>query len=426
MQTKLNEILRNKKQWFSDGTAVIRNGRYALPVKKEYKNQFSGSVLDISGTGSTYFMEPSSVAKLQGELSSLHIEEENEVRIVLYTLTAQVDHYRTDILRNMEAMETLDILFAKAKLSALMDAAPVTITTDRKIKICRGRHPLIDRKTCVPLDFEADGDRRGVIITGPNTGGKTVALKTVGLLSMMAQSGLHIPAEPSSILCMNNAYLCDIGDGQSISENLSTFSSHMTHIIEILKQATCESMVLLDELGSGTDPAEGMGIAVAVLEELRVRGCLFVVTTHYPEVKEYADTTPGLINARMAFDRETLKPVYRLVLGKVGERCALYIAKRLGLPSHLLERAYREAYREHSRGNSAPVIELETASGDITENTVIMASKLQKSKQQRVLPEAAQSYQIGDSVIVSPGKEIGIVFQRVNERGEIGVQIKGE
>lgn len=426
VQTKLNDLLRGKKKCFSEDTVVARNGRYALPVKKEFKNQFPGSVLGISGTGGTYFIEPSSVTKLQEELSSLEIEEENEVRKVLYTLTALVDENSAAIKINMEAMETLDVVFAKAKLSAQMDACPPAVTTERKISIHRGRHPLIDKSVCVPLDFESDESCSGVVITGPNTGGKTVALKTVGLLSMMAQSGLHIPADSSSILCMNNAYLCDIGDGQSIAENLSTFSAHMTHIIEILQHASRESLVLLDELGSGTDPAEGMGIAIAVLDELHARGCLFVATTHYPEVKAYAESTEGMTNARMAFDRETLQPVYRLELGKAGESCALYIAQRLGLPSNLLQRAYQEAYREKDRRNPAPDFHPDETNRTEQPPAVPFAAKIKKSAQMKEVPAHAAKFRLGDSVLVYPEKEIGIVFHPANERGEIGVQIKGK
>lgn len=423
VQSKLNDILRSKKQCFSENMVVTRNGRFALPVKKEYKNQFGGSVLGISGSGGTYFMEPSSVTRLQEGLSSLQIEEENETRIVLYTLTALVDENNMELKMNVEAIETLDFVFAKAKLSAQMDAVPVCVTTQRKISIRNGRHPLIDKKVCVPLNFDSDSNCTGVVITGPNTGGKTVALKTVGLLSMMAQSGLHVPADEASVLCMHNAYLCDIGDGQSIAENLSTFSAHMTNIIDILSRATRKSLVLLDELGSGTDPAEGMGIAVAVLEELQKRGCFYIATTHYPEVKDYAEATPGIMNARMAFDRETLKPTYRLELGKAGESCALYIAKRLGLPSHLLERAYEEAYRGNRSHNPAPGIKPEF-SDTRREPSAASALKIQKSRQQSGSAHAAK-FQLGDSVLVYPQKEIGIVFHPANEHGEIGIQIKG-
>lgn len=424
VQTKLNGILHSKKQCFSDGAIVTRNGRFALPVRKEYKNQIAGSVLGVSGSGGTYFIEPAAVGKLQEELSALQIEEENEVRVVLYTLTALVDDSRPELKCNTEAMETLDFLFAKAKLSAQLDAAPVAVTAERRLCIRGGRHPLLDRRACVPLDFEMGGCCTGVVITGPNTGGKTVALKTVGLLSMMAQSGLHIPADPSSVLCMYDSYLCDIGDGQSIAENLSTFSAHMTHIIEILRRATGESLVLLDELGSGTDPAEGMGIAVAVLEELRGKGCLFIATTHYPEVKDYAASAPGLSNARMAFDRETLQPTYRLELGQAGESCALYIARRLGLPAHLLERAYREAYREGWPRRAGSDFRPESAEAEEIPAPP-RAAKIEKSKPEKEVSAHASKFRVGDGVMIYPAREIGIVFHTANERGELGVQTKG-
>ncbi|MDF2685355.1 MAG: MutS domain, partial [Clostridia bacterium] len=233
IKTKLENMLRSKKEWFSDGYVASREGRNVLPVKKEYKNQVSGSVLDVSGTGSTYFIEPAQVKKLTEELNQLQIEEENEVRRILYTLTALVDSYNKELKINIDCMETLDFIFAKAKLSIEMKAIPAVINTCRKIKIIHGRHPLLKAEDCVPLDFEIGGDSHiiGVIITGPNTGGKTVALKTVGLLSLMAQSGLHVPAEEGSEFCMNADIMCDIGDRQSISENLSTFSAHMTNII---------------------------------------------------------------------------------------------------------------------------------------------------------------------------------------------------
>jgi dsDNA-specific endonuclease/ATPase MutS2 len=318
-------------------------------------------------------------------------------------------------------METLDFLFAKGKLSISMNASPVDINTERKIRIRNARHPLLDRKSAVPLDFEAGDKVSGVVITGPNTGGKTVALKTVGLLSLMAQSGLHVPADEESSFCMRNLILCDIGDGQSIAENLSTFSSHMKNMIDILKQANHESLVLLDELGSGTDPAEGMGLAIAVLDELCLKGCLFAVTTHYPEIKEYAANKPGLVNARMAFDKESLRPLYRLEIGEAGESCALYIAERLGMPWQMLRRAFEAAYgtSKGARWNAPP------KSGSAPEKA---AAEPKIIKQEAAKPDTSSrsgKFNIGDSVMVYPQKEIGVVYARSNERGEIGVQIKG-
>jgi dsDNA-specific endonuclease/ATPase MutS2 len=308
-----------------------------------------------------------------------------------------------------------------------MKAIPAKVNTERYIFIDNGRHPLINPTECVPLNFELGKSTLGIVITGPNTGGKTVALKTVGLLQLMAQSGLHIPCEDAE-LCMNNMVLCDIGDGQSITENLSTFSSHITNIINILSYADKESLILLDELGSGTDPAEGMGIAIAILEELRHKGCLFVATTHYPEVKEYANKTDGLVNARMAFDRESLKPLYRLEIGEAGESCALYIAKRLGLPKHMLDIAYQEAYcRENKKVHPSidrNFLEGATESTDEKIKPQVIISHIEKHKETKQTNIRSQRFNIGDSVVVYPQKKIGIVFRKADEKGEVGVQIQ--
>lgn len=420
IQEKLSSLLRSQKHLFSDSTVVQRDGRFVLPVKRQYKSQFSGTQVAVSGTGTTCFMEPSAVTKLQGELSSLRLEEDGEVRRVLYTLSSLAAEYAPVFRRNMEAMEELDFLFAKGRLSARQGGNPVTLTIRRALSLVGARHPLLDSRACVPLDFTLDAKIRGVVITGPNTGGKTVALKTVGLLSLMAQCGLHVPAEPESVLSLHTHILCDIGDGQSIAENLSTFSAHMTRIIGILNQADRESLVLLDELGSGTDPAEGMGIAVAVLEELRARGCLFFVTTHYPEVKEYAQGAPELQNARMAFDRETLRPTYRLEQGQAGESCALYIAQRLGFPPHLLELARGAAYQAPPKSRCLPPSKaLSPAPGT--------PSRLQaQAPEAPDRPRRADTFQIGDSVVVYPKKELGIVYRRADSLGQVGVQVKGE
>ncbi|QNU68937.1 DNA mismatch repair protein MutS [Ruminiclostridium herbifermentans] len=425
IKSKLDSLLRNNKNWFSEGFVAVRNGHYTLPVKREYKNNISGTVIDISQSGSTCFIEPSAVRKLQEEMSLLHIEEENEVRRILFALTALVEENLPFININIETMESLDFVFAKAKLSLAMKAASIPVSSQRKIKIKSGRHPLLKADKVVPLDFYIGGDIQGVVITGPNTGGKTVALKTIGLLSLMAQSGLHVPAE-DGYFTMNNYVLCDIGDGQSITENLSTFSSHITNIIEILKVANEESLVLLDELGSGTDPAEGMGLAIAILEELTNKKCLFVTTTHYPEIKDYAKSVDGLINARMAFDRQNLMPLYKLEVGEAGESCALYIAKRLGLPQRMIDRASLAAYGNKSRkgcnntsgySESVPNFDIEYSSA------AIQKIKKQETKKVSEMPRSMK-FNIGDSVIVYPQKTIGIVYKKANEKGEIGVQIK--
>lgn len=420
IKEKLDALLRKNKNWFSESFVSVRNGRYTLPVKREYKSNVTGSVIEMSNKGGTCFIEPSSVEKLQSKLDELKVEEDSEVRRVLYSITAQIsDNIRT-IKINMEAMETLDFLFSKGKLSISMKATPCDINTNRKIKMISARHPLLNSDSAVPLDFEIGDENKGVVITGPNTGGKTVALKTVGLLSLMAQSGLHVSADLHSSFCMHNMIVCDIGDGQSITENLSTFSSHMKNVIEILKKIDDESLVLLDELGSGTDPAEGMGIAIGVLDALCEKNCIFIVTTHYPEVKDYAVSTPGIVNARMAFDKNSLMPLYRLELGKAGESCALYIAERLGMPVQILNRAHTAAYGNQGEG----ICYKESFSPD---EKSIASPKIIKLK----VPEpetrnGGTEFNIGDSVFVYPHKEIGIVYARANEKGEVGVQVKGE
>ena len=414
IKDKVDAILKANKQYCTDSFASVRGGRYTLPVEKKFKNKIPGILVEMSNTGGTCFIEPNAIAKLQDELALLRIEEDNEVRIILYTLTALIHDNLPSIVMNMEAMEVLDFVFAKAKLSLAMHAVPIRLTQERDIRLLGARHPLLPNG--VPLDFALGGGTRGIVITGPNTGGKTVAIKTVGLLSLMAQSGLHIPADARSSLCLFDAVWCDIGDGQSISQNLSTFSSHMTNIIDVLGRATAQSLILFDELGSGTDPAEGMGIATAILEELLAMGCLFTVTTHYPEIKEFAAHTPGIINARMAFNRESLLPLYQLEIGEAGESCALYIAQRLGLPARLLQRAkeitYSEAPPRPAQSNSEiqPVTPLAIPDAP---------------KKEAPIPRS-QSFNVGDSVTVYPQKQIGVIYQRANEKGELGVQIQGK
>ncbi len=433
IRTKLESILRSKKEWFADSFVSMRNGHFVLPVRKEYKNMVAGSLIETSSTGGTCFIEPSAVRRLQDDISTLGVEEENEERKILYTLTSLVDEQLQVFKTNVDIMETLDGVFAKAKLSVQMKANAADIHMNRRIVIKAGRHPLLNQSECVPLDFEIGNEIRGVIITGPNTGGKTVALKTVGLLSIMAQSGLHVPAAPGSEFSMHNMILCDIGDGQSITENLSTFSAHITTINDILKQSTPESLILLDEVGSGTDPAEGMGIATAILEELKNKGCLFVATTHYPEIKDYARTTPGLVNAKMAFDKESLKPLYRLEIGEAGESCALYIAKRLGFPAHLLRLAHDVAYKEYSSANGTPTVINESFLSSIGQNNqsgiqpeLNSPVLISETPKKNVPQNRSIKFNLGDSVMVFPQKELGLVYQTANEHGEIGVQIKGQ
>ena len=421
IKSKIESLLKTNRAYCVDGFVAIRNGRYTMPVQKKFKNKIPGILVEVSNTGGTCFIEPSAVSKLQDELAELTIEEDNEIRIILYTLTALIHENLPSIKMNMEAMETLDFIFAKAKLSIAMNATEIRLTEEKEIRLLSARHPLLgnDGTPPVPLDFALGNGRSGIIITGPNTGGKTVAIKTVGLMALMTQSGLHVPADKSSSLCIFDNVWCDIGDGQSISQNLSTFSSHMTNIIDVLERTTNNSLILFDELGSGTDPAEGMGIATAILEELLKKDCLFTVTTHYPEIKDFATQTNGIINARMAFDRESLKPLYKLEIGEAGESCALHIAERLGMPSHILNRAKEITY------SSKPVTH---AAKQINQNGIIAVTPLETKPEEpkEIKIPRSETFNIGDSVMVYPQKKLGLVYQRANSIGEIGVQVQGK
>ena len=425
IKSKIESLLKANRQYCVDGFVAIRNGRYTMPVDKKYKNKIPGILVEMSNTGGTCFIEPAAISNMQDELSMLKIEEDNEVRTILYTLTALIHDNLTSIKLNMEAMEILDFVFAKAKLSISMQAAQIRLTKEREIRLLSARHPLLikngDNVPPVPLDFALGSGNRGIVITGPNTGGKTVAIKTVGLFCLMVQSGLHVPAEECSSVCIFDSIWCDIGDGQSISQNLSTFSSHMTNIIDVLGKTTSSSLVLFDELGSGTDPAEGMGIATAILEELLAKGCLFTVTTHYPEIKDFAAYTAGVINARMAFDRESLMPLYRLEIGEAGESCAIHIAERLGMPPHILKRAKEITY-------SGANISNDYSNEHPEENPIIKVTPLEmkiEPEKEKNIPRS-QSFNIGDSVTVYPQKVVGIVYEKANKKGEVGVQIKGK
>ena len=415
MREKAESVIRSNKECMSDHFSTIRSGRICVPVKKEYKFRISGSVIDKSSTGNTLFMEPLAVARLHEELQEMKIDAENEERRILYELTALLSDKAQVISQNNQTIEKLDFIFAKGKLSIAHDATEPQINTERRIRLVRGRHPLMEKSVNVPLDFEIGEGINGVIITGPNTGGKTVAIKTVALACLMAQCGLHVAGERAEI-CMNNLILCDIGDGQNLSENLSTFSAHITNVLEILRRADKESLVILDELGSGTDPAEGMGIAIAILKELKRSGALYLVTTHYPEIKTYAEREEGVVNARMTFDRESLKPLYQLVIGQAGESCAFYIAKRLGMPGHMLKDAALAAYGAQAADRIIP-------QEDAAEGKKEKSAHIRRQKPAASDAGLSEKFKRGDSVMIFPDKKIGIVCEPVNEKGVLRVQL---
>ncbi|MCD8211758.1 MAG: endonuclease MutS2, partial [Oscillospiraceae bacterium] len=335
----LNKLLGSSQARFlQDRLITQRGGRFVVPVKAENKNEIPGLIHDVSGSGSTVFIEPMGVVKANNEIRELEAREEKEIERILAELSALCDQFREEIESSYELLVQLDCIFARAGLSSDMNGTAPEISK-KGIFLCRARHPLLDPDRAVANDLALGEDFDTLVITGPNTGGKTVTLKTIGLLSLMAQCGLHIPAAPGSRVRVFSAVLADIGDEQSIDQSLSTFSAHMSNIVGILDQADGDTLILFDELGAGTDPVEGAALAAAIIDAARERGALVCATTHYAELKIYAMTTPGVENACCQFDVETLAPTYRLLMGVPGKSNAFAISRRLGLPQDIIDQA---------------------------------------------------------------------------------------
>ena len=423
LKEKTMQLIRSNKYktYLQENVVSQRDGRYVIPIKKEYRNKIKGTVLDTSASGSTLFIEPEEIALYQEQLTWLFADEDVEVQKVLSYLTGLVEEKEQQIVLAIETMVHYDFLFAKAKYSRSINGVKVRVNDEQEIKLIQAKHPLLGDKA-VPLSLEMKDGQSALVITGPNTGGKTVSIKTVGLLTLMVQCGLHIPASEESNLSIFQRILVDIGDGQSITENLSTFSSRIVNIIEILKDTNDQTLVLLDELGSGTDPGEGMGLATAILEQLFNKGAMLLATTHYSEIKEFAEEHPGFINGSMEFDIETLSPTYRLNVGRGGESQAFAIALKLGIHPKIIERAHQVTYKEIKNYANK---ETDIWKQKELEKQVIVNKY--KNRKKIIIPEEKIPELIqGDNVKISPTNELGIVYSGPDPQGNYVIQVKGE
>lgn len=435
IKDKLDKLIKQPgyQHMLQDQLVAQRGGRYVIPVKAQHKKHIEGQVHDRSASGSTIFIEPQEVKQLHDALNKLIAEEEQICYRIQSELTNAIDAEKQAIGIMLEVMTYCDFTFARARLAKHQEGIRPKLSAEIGFKLVEARHPLLGSQA-VPMSLELHRLKRGLIITGPNTGGKTVSMKTAGLLCYMALCGLFIPAGEGTIIGWTNQILADIGDGQSISQNLSTFSAHMTNIADILAAADGSSLILLDEIGSGTDPKEGMGIAIAILEALYEKGSIIIASTHYGEIKSFGENHPGFVNGAMGFDIETLKPLYKLTVGKSGESNGILIAKRLGMPDHIVNRALSIAGAETETFNRQ-VAAYETAIANkhqapTWEEPVLVVNEdkpnLISSDQAKEKERDKEAFLVGDMVKVPYLDLMGRVTQQANHKGELEIEVKGK
>ncbi len=409
IKEKLDKFIKNSsnKEFIQDPIIVQRNGKYTIPIISAYKNKVDGTIVDYSSKGTTVYLEPTTIQKHSTELEILKIEEQVEVYKILSDLTNLIYNRIFEFRTNIDIITKFDMIFAKAKYSASTNGISPKLNNAGYINIKNGVHPLIENFE--PLNFSISDNYRALVITGPNAGGKTIVLKTVGLLTLMTMSGFHITANPSSEISIFNNIFVDIGDNQSIENSLSTFSSHMKNLSFILSKSNNHSLVLLDEIGSGTEPNEGAGLGIAILEELYKKGTIILATTHYSEIKSFSEHHPNFENAAMEYKEKTLEPLYRLKIGKSGDSNAFYIANKMGIPEHIQKRAlYYIDTKDYdfSLLDSSKKVTYADLTTDIIEHKIV--------------------FSIGDRVKLLDNNKIGLIYKEINSKNQVDVFIDGE
>jgi len=443
VKERLNHYIRSEKykKFIQDSIITVRSDRYVIPVKKEYKNELKGIIHDISTSGATLYVEPTDIVTINNKVRELLIEEKEEIKRILQKLSKLSTEYINEIEYNYNLLLKLDIIYGKGNFALKYECSVPKVNNKNIIRIIQGRHPLIDANVVVPIDFHIGDIFNTLVITGPNTGGKTVSLKTVGLFTLMTQAGLPIPVKEGSEIAIFSKVFADIGDEQSIEQNLSTFSSHMTNIIKILKEVTQNSLVLLDELGAGTDPSEGSALALAIIEYLQSKKCTTIATTHYSEIKIYAATHDGIENASCEFDVKTLSPTYKLLIGIPGKSNALYISRRLGLNNDIIMNAKQFIDNENSDyediilslEKSRQRMQKELKKAQETRINVANLEKILKEKINRLELEKEKilnkSYEKGEKIILEAkmkSEEIIEQLNRLKKDGKLIINAKKE